>query len=385
MLKTLSRNLFFVLVSLSLVTPANLEAAAPTKKRTRPIAKSPPPKPKATPTQVLAAQLQLNSLFENEAVADACKRSNFKNLAIALDMNADLLTVGKGEFESSEDYQKRAGELTAIMAGKPIVICEPLDDNPDISFTYDADTGEFSGGFSTDHNIWRDVKSLGSYRSKTRMGIPMTVKASVELEYDVRLSLATNIKGCLNTTYSRATFTAPVSREIAPGIKGLGALVTIARLEFPYTSKEDREGSPSLDNPYDVYNYILRVHARPERFVLLDAGGKVAWSCVPGRMNPMVKPTLDSSARFMTSFLSYPSSLYLVRPRPSGVVGVRIRVGKNGDVVGCTVAQSSEIDAFNTAACEHVRKWAKFNPGSDAEGNPIETDYDMRIEFKPPY
>lgn len=367
-----------VLMLAVLVMPVSTSAAV--KKRTRPAATT---KPQPRPSEVLAGHMVLNSIFEGESVGSVCRRSNFQLLAVALEMNSGMLNSTKGEFETTADFQKRSAKLADALTQNPVVVCEAVYDNPDIDLNYDADSSSFKGGFKDNHNVWRDVKKLGSYRSKTRMGISATVKASVEFEYNVSLDLPDNLRGCLQTTYSGSTFVAPAPRELAPALKARGTLAIVGRLVSPYIRKDESSGNPTLDDPYDVYTQTLTVHIKPERIVLLDAKGEIAWSCIPGRFNPSAAPALLTDPSSIIGFSDYPYSAY--RAKRTGTVEMLLTVGKDGAVSECSISNSSGSSDLDEAGCNAAKRRAKFTPAADQDGNPLPSEYKLKVTFKPPY
>lgn len=91
-----------------LAFPPSAEAAAPKR---RPPAKRPAPAPKPDPVKVLSYHLAANSLQPGENVAQACEAASFKDLAIALNMNADLLHQEKDEYETTAEFERRVSGL----------------------------------------------------------------------------------------------------------------------------------------------------------------------------------------------------------------------------------------------------------------------------------
>lgn len=368
----------FVLLLLAIIgSTSQIAAGSPKRAEKRSVAA------KAKPTEVLATQLFLNYHAPEESLADSCRKSNFPGLAIALNMNSDLVTNPKGEFETSQEYEARAAKLDGVINQRPIVICEYLDDNPDISFSYNADAGAFEGSFSSNHNVWRDVKPLGTYRSKTRMGVSAIVKASLEMNYEVDLDLSRDLKGCLVGSILSFKFSAPVSRALAPTVKQGGRLVFVGRLVPPYIDEQELDGEPTLDDPYDVHSYTLTVHMKPAQIALLGADGSVVWSCVPGRLVPSSTPTLIGDQSELLPIFDYPTDAY--REHKSGTVGVTLRIGVDGSVKDCAVTSSSGSELLDSAACASLKKRAKFTPAADNDGNPIEADYQINVTWKAPY
>lgn len=107
-------------------------------------------------------------------LAAACRRANFKNLAYALNLNSQVLATPKLEFETSEQYAERAGKIASVVAAEQIVIASRSMTIRRVLHLHGRSTA-FRGSFSKCHNVWRDVKRLGPYRSRTRMGISATV------------------------------------------------------------------------------------------------------------------------------------------------------------------------------------------------------------------
>lgn len=359
--------------ALALIFVAGTSHAAPPRKT--PVKKRATPAAKPlSPTEVLVRQLILNRYEAGEDLGNACRRASFKNLAIALNMNRDMLTREKGEFETSAEYQERTGRISGVLADKPIIFCETVDDNPDVRFTYKADEQRFEGSFSRGHNVWRDIKQLGSYRTKTRMGIPVTVKASLEFEYDVALDLPTKLDGCLSNDYAYE-FQVPHPIASAPLLKAGGRIAFLAKLDAPYVSESDSPGEPTLDDPYDITTHTITIHARPERIILVDAAGKEAWSCRIGALRPLQRPMPVGDHKYWIRISDYPSSAS--RKNATGTVVAKLRVQADGTVGACTITSSSGFDDLDAAACSAWSERGKFVPASDAEGNPIAGEFEI--------
>ncbi|MGH6787066.1 MAG: energy transducer TonB [Novosphingobium sp.] len=365
------------LITLSLACDAiaATKRAAPKK---RPVAAAKKP----TPIEVLSGQMYLNRYEPGENLADACRRSSFKNLAIALNINDAVLTAPKGEFETTADYDARASKLSGAMAELPSIVCESLSDNPDLTFTYNADFGRFDGSFVRNHNIWREVKQLGTFRTKTRMGIPMMVKASADFEYDISLDLPSTLKGCLVGSYTSYRFAVPVALERAPAIKAAGRIVYLGPLVAPYTASNESSESATLDNPYEVHTYTLTATLRPDRVVIIDGSGNEIWSCKPGTFPPSQAPLPEGNPGLWASTSDYPSRA--LREERSGNVGIALIVGIDGLVERCTVTSSSGSADLDDAACANVRRRARFSPATDASGLPTEGEFRTSVHWSLP-
>lgn len=342
--------------------------AAPAK---RPVAKrAAAPAKVPTPVEVLAHHLAQNSLAAGENIADACRRTDFKLLATALSMNSDLLHQAKGEYETSEQFNERVGKLSTAVNGGEAIYCQPLDDNEDLPFSYNADLQRFEASFDRNQNVWRDIKQLGSYRSKTRMGAAATVKASAEFEYNVSLTMPQDDDACgATSSYSSSyKFNVPIAIAEAPALKARGYVAFIGKFVPPYISEEEREGSPTLDDPYDEYERDLVVNFRPARIVLVDGGGRKMWSCTPGFPSPNSPPQPKGNPGAWVTVSDYPSAA--IRENRSGVVRFSVGVDPTGAVTECNVTASSGYADLDFQTCAVLRRRARFKPATDENANP---------------
>ena len=216
------------------------------------------------------------------------------------------------------------------------------------------------------------MKQLGSYRTKTRMGVPVTVKSSAEFEYEIALDMEREMVGCLSGSYSY-DFRVPQPIATAPALKALGKIAFQVRLAAPYVTLEESPGEPSLDNPYDVYTYAITLHGKPEKIFVIDGSGKEVWSCRVGALNPLqrVKPVGDVKTWVWIS--DYPTSGY--RQRAEGVVKATLGVGADGTVQNCGITSSSGFPELDAATCAAWTKRGKFVPASDKDGNPVASEF----------
>jgi TonB family protein len=366
-----------VLSGISVTYPSN---AAPAKKPVAKRAVAPIKKP--SPTEVLATHLVLNSLAPGANVAEACRRADFKSLATALSMNADLLHQEKGEYETSDQFAVRVSRLASALGGNETIFCQPLNDNEDLPFFYDADTQKFEASFDKNQNVWRDVKQLGSYRTTTRMGVPLTVKASVEFEYNASLTIPKPDESCgASASYPfNYRFTVPASLSEAPILKARGFVAFIGKLVPPYVTEEQNSGSPSLDDPNDIQTVIRTVSLKTNRIILVNGAGKQLWSCNLGLLLPKAAPTPLRQPWVSTN--DYPSRA--LQQELEGTTSFRVSVGTNGGVLGCIITQSSGHDDLDTVTCTNVMKRARFYPATSADGSPIEGVFDGDVNWRIP-
>lgn len=365
------KSLLWCLFTGWLIVCSGLASAAPAKKRV--VSAPRPAVKKMTDSELLARQLALSTLFPDEPLSAPCGRTKFQYLATAMAANESLLSLEKGEFEPDADYQKRATQLAHLMADKPVVFCEYLDDNPDVPFAYDTEANWFAGSFNSRHNVWRDEKQLGSYKTRTRMGIPVTVKSSVEWNYNIDFSVANSLPGCLTTKYDQSSFKASIPLEQAAAVKRYGKIAFSVRLEPPYVTTSERPGSPTLDDPYDVYSKTTEIHGRLQTVAIIDAQGAVVWKCEAGRLNPNQPPRPANDQETWVSVIDYPTEGYLrnLRGRVEAILGL----DDKGQPRSCTITSSSGHAVLDNATCAAWMKRAKFIPAGDIDGIPTDSEF----------
>ena len=76
----------------------------------------------------------------------------------------------------------------------------------------------------------------------------------------------------------------------------------------------------------------------------------------------------------------YPSRA--LRQEIEGTVGVSVTVGANGRVSACSVSRSSGSDVLDKAACDGMRRYARFNEALDDAGNPTSGSYNTSIQYR---
>lgn len=65
-----------------------------------------------------------------------------------------------------------------------------------------------------------------------------------------------------------------------------------------------------------------------------------------------------------------------------GIVGMSVTVGPDGRVSACTVTRSSGSSDLDSAACDGMMRYARYNPALDAAGNPISDTLPQSIQYK---
>ena len=215
------------------------------------------------------------------------------------------------------------------------------------------------------------------------MGIPATIKASLEMEYDVDLRVPTSETGCAVSNSSRVSFSVPASRAAAPAIKRSGYLVTLGHLIAPYIREDKSPGEPTLDNPYDVYTSTLTAHLELERLAVVDGTGAEVWSCTPGDLLPSSKAAPRTDPTNWLGIIDYPNGA--IAARLSGVATVDLKIASDGSVTGCTLVGSTGSALLDAATCPAVQKKARFTPAADAMGKAIPGEYTAKVPWKWPY
>jgi protein TonB len=77
---------------------------------------------------------------------------------------------------------------------------------------------------------------------------------------------------------------------------------------------------------------------------------------------------------------NYPSRA--IRDEIEGRVGVRVTVGANGRVSGCTVSSSSGSSILDQAACTDITRYARFDPALDDAGDPTNGSWGTTIVYQ---
>jgi periplasmic protein TonB len=70
------------------------------------------------------------------------------------------------------------------------------------------------------------------------------------------------------------------------------------------------------------------------------------------------------------------------RNEEQGSVSVRLSIGTNGRVTGCSVASSSGSSSLDTATCRILTSRARFTPARDSNGQPTTDTYTQRITWQ---
>jgi hypothetical protein len=267
-------------------------------------------------SDTLAKVTFLNRDDPNSALYSACARSNFAALASALYSARHHISREKSEYETDADFAAfRHKAEDALNGANLLVVCQPLDGNDDVPFTYDADTQTFQGEFIANQNVWREYKRTGSYVGQTAMGARAKVTTAVELEYNVNLkwddAAADNLcqqygrepgchitfentpdprgSQCISNDMGTYRFKVPISRDQAPLLKSKGYLAFVGRLKYPFITDVGLDGDPTITDPRDIYKMMFVVDFEPEQVAVVGPSG-MPWTCSLGTHSPEDQP-----------------------------------------------------------------------------------------------
>jgi hypothetical protein len=281
------RQIWLAMALLCLVQSA--EAARPARKAgTAHTVARKPAAPKRNPTAVLADALILNSVESADVnLARACSTSSAKGLLWALDGALADWDFDKGEFETSPEYDLRMSKIdNAINGDRKTIVCRSLRDEPNF-IKYDADKREYEVDTYALTNNAVDEKDTGSYVSSTRMGVKARVYRSVRIDYDVDFGGSSydfgKKFGCTAQLLGGLHF--PVDPSAAQAMRTNGYVVMIGRLRQPFYKRDERSGSPTLDDPFDTYKVTLTLEFDPEMVVMVDPTGEQFPCAGPGERN----------------------------------------------------------------------------------------------------
>lgn len=77
---------------------------------------------------------------------------------------------------------------------------------------------------------------------------------------------------------------------------------------------------------------------------------------------------------------NYPSDA--ARMEKEGRVGVRVSIGTDGRVTGCTVTSSSGTASLDRAACDGMQRYARYDPALNDSGQPTEGSASTAIVYR---
>ncbi|ANU07443.1 energy transducer TonB [Paraurantiacibacter namhicola] len=90
----------------------------------------------------------------------------------------------------------------------------------------------------------------------------------------------------------------------------------------------------------------------------------------------------DVKSWFKPVYSTYPKRA--ARHRLFGRVGMELTIDARGKVSDCVVTQSSGHEILDEAACEGFRKFSRFDPALDAQGEPTTGKFDAEVNYSKP-
>ncbi len=98
----------------------------------------------------------------------------------------------------------------------------------------------------------------------------------------------------------------------------------------------------------------------------------------PSRARPASAANQNSWARRIQD--NYPSRA--LNEGTEGRVGVAVTVTPDGRATGCRVTSSSGSSVLDTAACQGIERYGRFNPALDRDGNPTSGSFATTIVYQ---
>src|SRR6187397_2957275 len=133
----------------------------------------------------------------------------------------------------------------------------------------------------------------------------------------------------------------------------------------------------------------LNVNPNPPPITTVDTPPPPA-PVIPRAAPPAPPPPAPSKARGATPdnqrswqqriMDNYPARA--IRDEIEGRVGVRVTVGPNGRVSGCSVSAPSGQSVLDDAACQDITRYGRFSPALDDAGNPTTGSWGTTIVYQ---
>lgn len=238
------------------------------------------PAKKVSPIEILTGAMKINQVGDYGLVRTQCKSDRFKLLAEALSLNSSFISRPKGEFETTEHYQKSTEEMQGIFSDLGAIwVCFPVSTAGWGGAKYSADDQHFSFDIFPQTTVHTDEKELGSINGRTVGGIPFTYTRTIYWRYRMDL-IARKFKGrCAEHGFSGVKFTVPAPVSIAPSLKQNGTLILEAKIVAPFIRETRENHNASLTERYEDATRTLEVPLDPIRFIVVDGSGNELWSC----------------------------------------------------------------------------------------------------------
>lgn len=90
---------------------------------------------------------------------------------------------------------------------------------------------------------------------------------------------------------------------------------------------------------------------------------------------------LPGASHWIDPDKDYPPKMH--RKGKSGLVRVRLIIGKSGRLTGCNVLASIGGDAFGKVTCDLMLAHAQYKPAISASGKPVKSYFETRVRWTP--
>lgn len=169
---------------------------------------------------------------------------------------------------------------------------------------------------------------------------------------------------------------------VRPGSKASRRTITIAVADPQFLSKFASTSSLSLSDPsFGHVSVPLRATPAAARALAACEDRKLrSWGISPALLNtlqrrPVPLTPLSSGLRDI-----YPDAA--LRLNAQGDLVLLLTVATDGSVQRCAAVEASVYREFYYAACDALKRSAKFQPALDSNGNPIAAPYLIPISFR---
>jgi len=108
----------------------------------------------------------------------------------------------------------------------------------------------------------------------------------------------------------------------------------------------------------------------------------ISWGMDPVVLDSIAKPAFQPNLYLLFSVNDYPSSA--LRQRQQGTAGVYFRIGTDGRVSDCRVAESSGSAALDAQTCAIIVKRARYQPARTKTGEMVASIGFQRIRWEIP-
>lgn len=99
-------------------------------------------------------------------------------------------------------------------------------------------------------------------------------------------------------------------------------------------------------------------------------------------IEPAIRTRIDGSVPAIFSDEDYPKGA--IRNEEQGTVAIRLEISATGEIVSCSVTESSGSKLLDEATCRIMSERARFVPARDAKGRAVADSFNSRIVWRLP-